>query len=155
PGDHRKQLMQQIGIDPGRIEFVAYRPHLDYLDIYHRIDISLDTYPYNGHTTSLDGLWMGVPVVSLSGEGAPSRAGLSQLTNLGLTELVTDKADEFVRIATALANDLPRLRELRAALRGRMEKSPLMDAAGFTHGIEEAYRQMWASYPLKKAGPHA
>jgi predicted O-linked N-acetylglucosamine transferase (SPINDLY family) len=106
----------------------------------------LDPFPYNGHTTSLDALWMGVPVVSLAGERAVSRAGLSQLTNLGLPELVSRTEDEYVAIATRLAGDLPRLAELRATLRSRMEASVLTDARHFARQIESAYRTMWRNW---------
>jgi predicted O-linked N-acetylglucosamine transferase (SPINDLY family) len=111
-----------------RVEFVAPRPRKEFLELYHRLDVVLDTFPYNGHTTSLDALWMGVPVVSLCGERAVSRAGLGQLSNLGLPELVAFTEDQCVDIATKLANDIPRLQELRATLRQRKENSVLMDA---------------------------
>ncbi|MEO5958771.1 MAG: hypothetical protein ABIZ49_00055 [Opitutaceae bacterium] len=103
----------------------------------------LDTFPYNGHTTSLDSSWMGVPVITLVGETVVGRAGWSQLSNLGLTEFAARSPDDFVRISSELAGDLPRLGELRASLRGRMERSPLMDARAFSDGIEAAYRTMW------------
>ena len=83
---------------------------------------------------------MGVPVVTLVGETAVGRAGLSQLGNLGLPELAADTTEGFVRIAVGLANDLPRLATIRAGLRERMEKSPLMDDKGFARDIESAYR---------------
>ncbi len=86
---------------------------------------------------------MGVPVVTLCGKPVASRAGFSEASNLGLTELVANTPEEFVDIAVKLAGDLPRLSELRATLRPRMAASPLMDGLGFTRGIEEAYRQMW------------
>jgi protein O-GlcNAc transferase len=103
----------------------------------------LDAFPYNGHTTSLDALWMGVPVVSLTGRAPVSRAGLSQLTNLGLSELAARSDAEYVSIATNLSADLPRLAELRATLRARMQASPLMDAPRFAKNVEAAYRSMW------------
>jgi protein O-GlcNAc transferase len=131
------------GIDPARIEFVEFRPRAAYLETYHQIDLALDTFPYNGHTTSLDALWMGVPVVTRVGISPASRAGLSQLGNLGLTELVGQTDDEFVRRATGLARDLPRLARMRTGLRARMQVSPLMDGARFARHIEQAYRQMW------------
>jgi protein O-GlcNAc transferase len=88
-------------------------------------------------------LWMGVPVVSLAGQTAVGRGGLSILTNIGLPELVAPSEDEYVRIAVALANDLPRLADLRATMRARMQASPLMDAPRFARSIEDAYRTMW------------
>ena len=75
------------------------------MPFYNEIDISLDTFPLTGGTTTTESLWMGVPVVSLAGERSVSRAGLSQLSNLGLPELVTFNEDEFVETATGLARD--------------------------------------------------
>jgi protein O-GlcNAc transferase len=148
-GDHWQRTIDRLGregIDPGRIEFVLPRPRKSYLELYHFIDIGLDSFPCNGHTTSLDSFWMGVPVVSLVGRTAMARAGLCQLTNLGLTELAGQTAEEFVRIAVELARDLPRLGELRSTLRGRMERSALMDAPRFARNIETAYRGMWKNW---------
>jgi predicted O-linked N-acetylglucosamine transferase (SPINDLY family) len=119
---------------------------VQYLEIYRRIDVGLDSFPYNGHSTSLDSFWMGVPVITLVGETVVGRAGLSQLTNLGRTELIAHTPEEYVRTAAELAGDLPRLAEMRRTLRPRMEASPLMDAAGFTRDIEAAYRQMWRAW---------
>jgi predicted O-linked N-acetylglucosamine transferase (SPINDLY family) len=145
-GAHRRAAREQLasqGVSPDRVHFVARQPRREYLETYHGIDVVLDTFPYNGHTTSLDALWMGVPVVTLAGRTAVGRAGLSQLTNLGLPELVAATPDEFVRIAVTLARDVPRLGALRAGLRDRMRDSPLMDAPAFARGVETAYRQMW------------
>ena len=103
----------------------------------------MDTFPYNGHTTNLDALWMGVPVVSLAGKTPVSRAGLSQLTNLGLPDLVAHSESEYVKIAVSLARDLPRLATLRSTLRDRMKNSVLMDAPRFARNIETAYQRMW------------
>ena len=111
--------------------------------MYHRLDMVLDPFPYNGHTTSLDALWMGVPVISLTGQTPVSRAGLSILTNAGLPELVARSEQKYLKVAVELAGDLPRLAGLRAALRSRMERSLLMDAPRFARGIEAAYRTMW------------
>jgi predicted O-linked N-acetylglucosamine transferase (SPINDLY family) len=148
-GDHRPRTLErfrQEGIDPDRIEFVPTQSRRAYLESYHRIDLGLDSFPYNGHTTSLDSFWMGVPVVTLTGQIAVSRAGWCQLSNLGLGELSGQTPDQFVNIATALANDLPKLRSLRSTLRQRMEQSPLMDAPRFARNIETAYREMWRAW---------
>jgi predicted O-linked N-acetylglucosamine transferase (SPINDLY family) len=148
-GSHRSRILQRFqkqGIDPERVEFVARQSRREYLETYHRIDVGLDTFPYNGHTTSLDSFWMGVPVVTLVGNSAVARAGWCQLSNLGLGELAGQTAEEFVRIAVELAKDLPRLEQLRSTLRRRMGQSPLMDAPGFAQSIEAAYRQMWRTW---------
>jgi predicted O-linked N-acetylglucosamine transferase (SPINDLY family) len=89
---------------------------------------------------------MGVPVVTLIGQRPVSRAGWSQLSNLGLTELAAQTQEQFVQIAVKLAQDLPKLSNLRATLRRRMEQSPLMHAPKFAHGIEAAYRRMWQTW---------
>ena len=94
---------------------------------------------------------MGVPVVTLVGPTPVARAGLSLLTNLGLPELVAETPDQFVSIAVALAGDLPRLSELRATLRDRLQASPLMDAPRFARTVEAAYREMWRRWCKKQA----
>jgi protein O-GlcNAc transferase len=139
-------VMQQEGITEDRVSFADFRPRLNYLAQYRQIDIGLDTFPYNGHTTSLDSLWMGVPVVTLVGETVVGRAGLSQLTNLGLTELIANTPEQFVQIVVELTCDLSRLSALRHSLRQRMEASPLMDAPRFAQNIEVAYRGMWGRW---------
>jgi len=148
-GSHRQSLLDMLRrerINPDRIELIGGRPRLQYLELYRRIDLGLDTFPYNGHTTSLDSFWMGVPVITLVGQTVVGRAGLSQLTNLGLPELIARTPEQYVRIAAALAQDLPRLAELRRTLRARMQASPLMDAPRFARNIEAAYRQMWRNW---------
>ena len=145
-GSHRQCTLRQLereGVTPDRVTFVAHRSRARYLELYHGIDIGLDTVPYNGHTTSLDSFWMGVPVVTLTGPTAVGRAGLSQLMNLGLAELIAYCPEQYVRIAVELAHDLSRLSGLRATLRDRMQASPLMDAPRFAGNVEAAYREMW------------
>jgi predicted O-linked N-acetylglucosamine transferase (SPINDLY family) len=151
-GSARTRVKARLGLVSDRVEFAAYQPRCDYLELYHRIDIGLDTFPYNGHTTSLDALWMGVPVISRTGSTVVSRAGLSLMTNLGLPELVTEANDQFVHCAMSLANDRKRLAALRSGLRERMQRSPLMDAARFAKNVENAYRLMWRSWCEKTGG---
>src|SRR6202012_6012001 len=135
---HLAQRMERQGIDPQRVGFVPFQPRADYLRTYHQIDLGLHTFPYNGHTTSLDSFWMGVPVVTRVGETAVGRGGLSQLVNLGMRELAADSDAAFVRIAVELAMDRSRLAQLRSGLRQRMEQSPLMDGARFAQSMEAA-----------------
>jgi protein O-GlcNAc transferase len=145
-GDARTKLgdaMEQRGIERSRVEFVTTQPRIDYLATYQRIDIALDTLPYNGHTTSLDAWWMGVPVVTLVGNTVVGRAGLCQAMNLGLGELVAGTPEQYVEIAVGLARDLDRLSALRAGLRARIEASPLMDGARFARNFEAALRGVW------------
>jgi len=145
PGRYRSELLARAraaGIDGSMVQFVATRPRSDYLDSYHDIDLCLDTLPYNGHTTSLDALWMGIPTVTRVGMTSPGRAGLSLLYQVGLTELAASTDEEFVSTGVALANDLPRLASLRHELRSRLESSPLMDGKRFAANVEAAYREM-------------
>jgi predicted O-linked N-acetylglucosamine transferase (SPINDLY family) len=148
-GRHRARLTQRLaaeGIAAGRIDFAPLRVRADYLLSYHDIDVGLDTLPYNGHTTSLDSLWMGVPTVTRVGNTCVGRGGLSQLFQLGLTELAAATDAGFIDTAVALARDLPRLAGLRATLRPRLEASALMDAPRFARHMEALYRRLWQQY---------
>jgi protein O-GlcNAc transferase len=136
-------LFGKQGVERARLGYVTRRPRSEYLKLYHQVDVCLDTLPYNGHTTSLDSFWMGVPVVSLVGSTVVGRAGLCQAENLELPELATLTREDFVARAASLASDLGSLAEMRATLRGRLERSPLMDAPRFTQNLEDAYRSAW------------
>jgi predicted O-linked N-acetylglucosamine transferase (SPINDLY family) len=137
------RVREKLGAAPSRLIGLPRESRLKYLKYYHRIDLALDPFPYTGHTTTLDGLWMGVPVVTLSGPTVVSRGSLSILTNVGLTELAVKNKSDYVALAVALARDQVRLRELRAGLRGRLERSVLMDASRFARKAESAYRAIW------------
>src|SRR5205807_6175514 len=127
----------------------------EYLALHHRIDLGLDTFPYNGQTTTLDAAWMGVPVVTLVGQTAVGRSGASLLRNLGLPELIARTPDQFVECAANLATDLPRLAQLRASLRERLHSSPLMDAPRFARNVESVYRRIWQQWcASSKIGPY-
>jgi predicted O-linked N-acetylglucosamine transferase (SPINDLY family) len=120
--------------------------HQGFLELHHQIDILLDPFPYNGGVTSLDGLWMGVPLVTLAGRLPVSRAGATILISLGLSELIAHSAAEYVEIASRLAADMSKLSELRAGMRARMRQSPLMDRTSFTRGLESLYRTAWQKW---------
>lgn len=111
--------------------------------LYNRVDVALDPFPYNGCTTSLDSLWMGVPFITLAGNSSLSRVGVSILTNAGLPELIADTEGGYAGIAAALALDMQKLKTLRAGLRDRIKQSPLMDGPRLTRYLEQAYREMW------------
>jgi predicted O-linked N-acetylglucosamine transferase (SPINDLY family) len=158
PGRYRLRLLERLaahGIAADRVSFVPYQPRADYLRAYHDIDIGLDTFPYNGHTTSLDALWMGVPTITRVGQTCVGRGGLSQLFHVGLVELAAGTDAAFIATAAALASDLPRLEGLRKDLRARLERSPLMDPERFAWAIESAYRKVWTDYCAAKAGAAA
>ena len=140
------ELFREQGVSEGRIEFVPRASRREYLSYYQGIDIGLDTLPYNGHTTSLDAFFMGVPVVTLIGDRVVGRAGLCFAENLELPGLVARSPGEFVEIAQKLCANLDALAELRAGLRRRLHDSPLMDAARFARNLEAIYRRVWREW---------
>lgn len=144
--DEFRARFARHGVAPERIDLRDRVPFQDYLALHGAADIVLDTFPYTGGTTTCHALWMGVPVVTLTGNTATSRGGASLLSAVGLGELVADTPEEYLDIAAALAQDRPRLAALRAEMRDRMAASPLMDAERFTRNLEEAYRAMWVSW---------
>jgi protein O-GlcNAc transferase len=137
------ETLANAGVDARRIRFAARRPRHDYLELYCQLDVCLDALPYNGHTTSLDAFFMGVPVVTLVGDTVVGRAGLCQALNLGLPQLVAETPEAFVSAATRLASDRDELASLRKGLRDRMRKSPLMDAPRFAANLEAKFREAW------------
>lgn len=138
-----REAFAREGVESDRVEFGGRVSRLDYLRRYQRIDIGLDTFPFSGATTTLDAAWMGVPVVTLSGNSSLQRAGACIATNLGHPELVAQSEDAFVESAVALTQDLAGLSQLRAELRARLEASPLGNAQHFSRHIEAAYRAAW------------
>jgi predicted O-linked N-acetylglucosamine transferase (SPINDLY family) len=140
---HLKQSFAEHGIAPERIELHDKTRYESYFPLYHDADIALDPFPYNGGTTTLDALYMGLPVVTLAGSSGMSRAGVSILCNAGLPDLIAPSPDDYVRLAVDLAKDAPRLADLRRTLRQRLIRSPLMDAPRFARRLESAYRTMW------------
>jgi protein O-GlcNAc transferase len=137
------EILARFGVQAQRVTFADRLPRLEYLNLYRQVDIGLDTFPYQGHTTSLDSLWMGVPVVSLLGPLLVGRAAITLAANLELGELVHETNEGFVNAAVQLASDVQRMQALRASLRSRMEACPLMDAHRFARNMEAAYRSAW------------
>jgi predicted O-linked N-acetylglucosamine transferase (SPINDLY family) len=134
---------ERHGADPAQLEFRGYVARQKYYESHNEIDLGLDPFPYNGGTTGYDSIWMGVPFVTWPGEHLSARMGKAILENVGLSELVAASADDYVNIAVALANDHERLKRLRADLRGRMLKSPLLDGPRMARSLEDAFRGMW------------
>ena len=134
------------GITPDRIIVRDRDDSGGYFALFHQVDIALDPFPYNGGTTTLDGLYMGVPVVTLAGQLPTGRAGMTLLEHVGLPELIASNVDEYVARTVELARDLPRLRAMRQGLRERMSRSVIMDCARFTSGLEEGFRLAWRGW---------
>jgi protein O-GlcNAc transferase len=143
-GSARRWVLETLPAE--QVDFVSRQSRPGYLTELARIDICLDTLPYNGHTTTLDALWLGVPVVTRVGHTACGRAAASVLRNLGLAELIARDDDQFVTIAAGLAADLGRLSELRRTLRSRMSASVVLDAPRFAANVQAAYRRMWHEF---------
>lgn len=132
------------GVAAGRIETLAWVPRgQSPLSAYGRADIALDTFPYNGTTTSFEALWMGLPVVTLAGERHSGRVGASLLAHGGLGLGLAATAEDYVQMAASLAASPERLAAFRSAVRGTLKASPLMDGPGFAAKMEAAYRDVW------------
>ncbi len=132
------------GIDPERIRFAAYTSGPgDHLAVYNEVDLALDTFPYNGTTTTCEALWMGVPVVTLAGDRHASRVGMSLLTAVNFQAGVATSPDDYVLTARLLAEQPQLLTTLRRNLRTGMAHSPLVDNHGHARALEEAFREVW------------
>jgi predicted O-linked N-acetylglucosamine transferase (SPINDLY family) len=136
-------LFGQSGVAPERIECVPYANDPPYGEQFEGVDIALDSYPYNGVTTTCESLYVGVPIVSLHGRNCVSRSGLSLLGTLGLGELAASTTEQYIEIAVALGSDLSRLEQLRASLRSRFEQSSLRDEKRFAANFEKLLRTAW------------
>lgn len=147
------QRARRHGIAAQRIELCDKRPMEEYLRLIQTVDIALDPFPMNGHTTTCDALWMGVPVVMLAGTTYATRFGGSALRNLGLEHLIATSVREYVAVAVKLASDLPALAALREQLRPRMAASALLDFQGFARHVEAAYRTMWRNWCQRPTAP--
>jgi protein O-GlcNAc transferase len=133
------------GIDPARIEMTAFVPSVrEHLEKYAGVDLALDTFPYNGTTTTCESLYMGVPVLTIRGSNHRGRVGLSLLTAMGLAdEFAVASVEDYVARAIAFGKNPARLAEIRPTLRPAMERSPLRDEVRFTRTLEETYRAVW------------
>jgi FkbM family methyltransferase len=147
-------FLQEQGFNLEQVELID-SPTLaeDYFALYHRIDIHLDTFPYNGCTTTCDALWMGVPVLTLAGDRKIQRMGNSLLQAIGLEDWIAHSPEEYVNKAITFAQDLEAIAQLRTSLRERFQKSQLGDIEGLTLALENAYQQMWKKLEQEKIQP--
>ncbi len=134
---------QGLGVEPDRIELLGKLPKAEHMSSYSRVDIALDSYPYNGTTTTCDTLWMGVPVVTLAGKMHVSRVGVSILSQLALHDLVAENEGDYVQLVLKLASNIERIRSLRINLRGQMRASHLCDGVAFCQDFEDALISAW------------
>ena len=147
-----RQRCDRLGLDSERLILVEQETKNQYLT-YHRIDIALDPFPLTGGTTTFDTLWMGVPLVSMSGDSFKSRMGVGILSYLGRTEWLVDTEDEYLRVAQTLAADVNQLNQLRLGLRDEVEQSPLMREDLYTHLYGEGLRVMWLRWLAQQQHP--
>lgn len=144
--NHYGGQFEKFGISRDRIGFCGWQSSADHLQLYNSVDIALDTYPYTGCLTSLEAMWMGVPVITRVGDNSAvflSRVGLSMLTRLGLEFFTASTHQEYVAKTTALAQNVEALAKIRATIRQRMAASTLCDARLYAGSVEAAYRKMW------------
>jgi predicted O-linked N-acetylglucosamine transferase (SPINDLY family) len=134
------------GIPRERLMFEGADPPLEYLNAFGGIDIALDPFPYNGGSTTLDTLWMGVPVVTLAGRLAVQCCGASMLSTVGLNDLIAYTPEDYLKAALFLAETVPKMPDLRPNVRQALLSSPLMDEVGHVRSVEAAYREMWRTW---------
>lgn len=136
-------LFAAQGVGAERLELVGWLEQgADHLSLYQRVDIALDTFPYNGTTTTCEALWMGVPVIALCGVNHASRVCASLLSRVGLQELLCNTEDEYSAVAIHLAGAVGRLVQWRSDLRRQMQESSLCQADAFTRTLEQAYEEI-------------
>lgn len=151
--DQLKEQFKEHGVAADRIDFFGMLPLPEFQRKLQQVDITLDPFPVNGATTTCESLWLGVPVLTLVGDRFLSRAGLSVLSAAQLPEFAAATSEDFLKMSVLLANDLPRLAELRAHLRERLIRTPLFDQRKFTHDLESIYRDVWREYALQSRTP--
>ena len=148
--DVRKNVFERIshaGIHENQIEISGFLAATEaHLVAYNQVDVALDTFPYNGTTTTCEALWMGVPVVSLIGDRHAARVGLSLLSAIGHAEWATENEEAYIEKAVALAQDRPLRFHLRDSLRSEVTASILCDSTAQAHHFENALRQIWLDW---------
>jgi predicted O-linked N-acetylglucosamine transferase (SPINDLY family) len=145
-----KAFAGDCAIEEERVCLMGHeRTIVNHLQMYNEVDLALDTFPYNGTTTTCEAMWMGVPVITLEGRCHAGRVGASLLTRVGLEEwIATDRAD-YIEKAVFWAGNATGLAELRMELRDRLGASPLMDGKRLAAELEAVYREAWRTYCQK------
>ncbi len=145
-------LFDKQGISKDSISLIGHTETVyDHLVKYNLIDIALDTFPYNGTTTTCEALYMGVPVITLQGDAHISRVSSSLLLNSDLSDLIANSKDDYVSIAKNLTNDIDSLNSLRSGLRDKFSNSIVCDAARHTNHIENIYKDIWEKWRVNNS----
>jgi len=135
---------EAAGVDPSRVSFSSFRHTPEsHLAVYNDIDIALDTFPYNGTTTTCEALWMGVPVITLRGDRHAGRVGASLLQAIGFPAGITESREDYVLTARLLAESRGLLKTLRRSLRETVRNSPLCDSQRHAETLEQGFRAVW------------
>jgi predicted O-linked N-acetylglucosamine transferase (SPINDLY family) len=134
------------GVGADRLQFEGLSKLTEYLDSYARIDVALDPFPYQGGSTTLDTLWMGVPMIAMAGRLAVGRSASRILGAAGLGDTVVDSTERYVEAAVFLAGIVDKIPDLRHNVREAFRRSAFMDEVGVTRELEAAYREMWRNW---------
>lgn len=137
---------REDGIPEERLRFKGADVPRLYLESFSDVDIALDPFPYNGGSTTLDTLWMGVPLVTLAGRADVQRTGASLLSAAGLPDLIAHTPEEYIQAALFLVQAVQNVPDLRRNVRQALQTSPLMDEVGLVRSVEDAYRNMWRAW---------
>lgn len=143
---------ESLSIPRQRVEIRGWLPYIEHLQQYEGVDIALDAFPFNGHATICDALWMGVPTISLASETFASRLGLCMLKSVGLDFFSAQTTKEYIAKAVSLAQNIPSLSKIRATMRQRMLASNLYNPKILVSAMEDAYRKMWHKWCSKQSG---
>lgn len=147
---HIIRIFESRGVPRKRLDFRSRTLTTDYLLTCQQVDIALDPFPYNGGTTSIDTLCLGVPIITLAGTRSIARGGVTLLSNLGLNRFIAGSEGEYIDIARYWAANPAELAAQRATLPARVAASPLMDEERFASNMEQLYRTMWITWIKEK-----
>jgi len=139
-----------LGIDGSRLILEEASPRSEYLAAYQRVDIALDPFPFTGGTTTVEALWMGVPVITLSGEHLVARQGVGILSSVGMQDWIAQTPEGYVALAVKHAHSLQALSMLRQGLRSSVMSSPLFDAPRFARHFSAALIDIWVKWCATK-----
>jgi predicted O-linked N-acetylglucosamine transferase (SPINDLY family) len=145
------KMFRECGIPDNRYQMLEGKA--EFMSVYQDVDIALDTFPYNGTTTTCEALWMGVPVVVLRGDRFVSRVGASLLTYTGLKDLITESPQQYIDLAVQLARDPKQVGELRQQLRGHLPNTPVFTPKAFIKGLETRYFEAFSKW-YEKSVPY-
>jgi predicted O-linked N-acetylglucosamine transferase (SPINDLY family) len=143
------KMFRECGIPDNRYQMLEGKT--EFMSVYQDVDIALDTFPYNGTTTTCEALWMGVPVITLRGDRFVSRVGASLLTYTGLNDLITESPQQYMELAVQLARDPKQVGELRRQLRRHLPNTPVFDPKSFVRGLEARYVDAFNKWHRKSA----